>query len=131
MNTGHLFHSFSFKSFISNFLVFSRMKILQILHDPMNVGNLMSNSSASLKFRLYIWNFSVHVLLKPNLKDFDHNLASMWNESSCTVVWTFFDLFSWDWNENRPFSVLWPLLSFLNLLTYWMWHFQQHHLLGF
>ena len=42
--------------------------------------------------QLYIWKFSVHVLLKPSLKDFEHNLASMWNESSCAVVWTFFGI---------------------------------------
>ena len=36
-----------------------------------------------------------------NLKDFEHNLAGMWNECNCTVVWTFFCIvFLWDWNEN-------------------------------
>ena len=39
------------------------------LHDPMNVGNLISVSSASSKPILYILNFLVHVLLKPSLKD--------------------------------------------------------------
>ena len=38
------------------------------------------------KPKLYIWKFSVQVLLKPSLKDFDLNLASMCNEHSCTVV---------------------------------------------
>ena len=38
------------------------------LHDPTNVGNLISGSSASLKPSLYIWKFSVHILLKPNLR---------------------------------------------------------------
>jgi len=47
------------------------------LHDPVNVGNLISGSSASLKPSLYIWNFLVQVLLKPSLKDFDYKLASM------------------------------------------------------
>ena len=45
--------------------------------DPTNVGNLISGSSVSSKSTLYIWTFSVHVLLKPSLKDFEHNLASM------------------------------------------------------
>ena len=37
--------------------------------------------------------------------------------------WTFFDIaLLWDWNENWPFPVLWPLLSFTNLLTYWVQH---------
>ena len=46
-------------------------------HDPSNVGNLISGSSASLKPSLYIWKFSIHILLKPSLKDFEHILASM------------------------------------------------------
>ena len=55
----------------------------------------------------------VHVLLKPGLKDFEHYFASMWDEYNCAVVWTFFGIaFLWDWNENWPFPVLWPLLSF-------------------
>ena len=47
------------------------------LYDPMNVGNLISGSSAFSKSSLYLWNFSVHVLLKLSLKDFEHYLASM------------------------------------------------------
>ena len=45
--------------------------------DPTDVGNLISGSSAFSKFSLNIWKFSVHVLLKPSLKDFEHYLASM------------------------------------------------------
>ena len=45
--------------------------------DPTDVNNLISDSSAFSKFSLYIWKFSVHVLLKPNLKDFEHDLAAM------------------------------------------------------
>ena len=57
------------------------------------------------------------------LKDFEHNHASMWNEHSCMVVWTLFGIaLLWDWNENWPFPVLWPLLSFPNLLTYQVQH---------
>ena len=45
---------------------------------PMDVGNLMSGSSAFSKSSLYIWKFSVHVLLEPVLEDFEYNnLASM------------------------------------------------------
>ena len=55
------------------------------LHDPPNVGNLISGSSASLKPSLYIWKFSVHIVLKPSMKDFEHNFASMWNEHNCMV----------------------------------------------
>ena len=44
--------------------------------------------------------------------------ASKWNECNCTAVWPFFGIaLHWDWNENLPFPVPWPLLSFPNLLT--------------
>ena len=46
-------------------------------YNPTDVGNLISGSSAFLKSSLYIWNFSVHILLKPSLKNFEYNLASM------------------------------------------------------
>ena len=46
-------------------------------YDPMDIGNLISGSSAFSKSSLYVWKFSVHVVLKPNLKDFEHYLASM------------------------------------------------------
>ena len=49
------------------------------LFDPKNVGNLFSGSSAFSKSSLYIWKFSVHILLKPSLKDFEHKLTSMQN----------------------------------------------------
>ena len=48
-----------------------------LFYDPKDVGNLISDSSAFSKSSLYIWNFSVHILLKPSLKDFEHYLASM------------------------------------------------------
>ena len=64
--------------------------------------------------------------LKPSLKDSEHNHTSMWNEYNCMVVWIFFAiLLLWDWNENWPFLVLWPWLSFPNLLTYWVQHFNS------
>ena len=45
--------------------------------DPMDVGNLISGSSAFSKSSLYIWRFSVHVLLKPGLENFEHYFTSM------------------------------------------------------
>ena len=50
----------------------------------------------------------------PGLEDFEHYFTSMWDECNCAVVWTFGIAFPWDWNENWPFPVLWPLLSFPN-----------------
>ena len=45
--------------------------------DPADVGNLISGSSAFSKTSLNMWKFTVHVLLKPSLKDFEQYLASM------------------------------------------------------
>ena len=66
------------------------------------------------------------VLLKPGLETFDHFFTNLWDECNCAVVWTFFGIaFLCDWNENLHFSVLWPLLSFPNLLAYWVQHFHS------
>ena len=45
------------------------------LYDATDVGNLISGSSAFSKSSMSIWKFSVLVLLKHSLKDFEHNLA--------------------------------------------------------
>ena len=47
------------------------------LFDPRNVANLISDSSASSKFSLCIWQFSVHILVKPSLTNFEHNFAGV------------------------------------------------------
>ena len=95
-------------------------------NDPAHVGNLISGFSAFSKTSLNIWKFMVHVLLKPGLKNFDHYFTSMWDNCNCAVVWAFFGIaFLWDWNENGPFPVLWPLMSFSDLLAYWVQHFHS------
>ena len=53
------------------------LELTCFLHDPANIGNLISGSSAFSKSGLYIWKFSIHVLLKPSLKDFEHNLTNI------------------------------------------------------
>ena len=94
--------------------------------DPTDAGNFNSGSSAFSKFSLNIWKFLVHILLKPGLENFKHYFASVWDECSCAVVWTFFGIaLLWDWHENWPFPVLWPLLNFSNLLAYWVQYFHS------
>ena len=53
------------------------LEFLCFLYDPMDAGNLISGSSAFSKSSLNIWKFSVHILLKPSLEDFECDLASM------------------------------------------------------
>ena len=45
--------------------------------DPTDIGNLMSGSSAFSKSRLNMWNFTVHILLKPSLENFEYYFASV------------------------------------------------------
>jgi len=102
------------------------LKLYCFFHDPMDVGNLNSGSSAFSKSCLNIWKFTVHVLLKPGMENFEHSFASVWDECNCVVVWTFFHIaFLCDWNENWPFPALCPLLSFPDLLAYWVRHFHS------
>ena len=91
--------------------------------DPADVGNLTSGSSAISKTNLNIWKFMVHILLKPGLENLSITLLVC---KMSAVVWTFFGIaFLWDWNEYWTFPVLWPLLSFPNLLAYWLQHFHS------
>ena len=55
-------------------------------YDPMDVGNLISGSTAFSKSSLNIWKFSVHILLKPRLENFEHYLARVWDECNCAIV---------------------------------------------
>ena len=80
---------------------------------------------------LNIWKFLIHVLLKTSLENFEISFASMWNEYTCVVVWTFFGIaFLLDWNENcvslyctakwirHMYTYIYIyLLSFLDFLT--------------
>ena len=67
------------------------------LRDPAYVGNLISGSSAFSKSTLYIWKFSVHILLKCSLKNFEHYLASMWNGCNCTCAQTHLQTYVQAW----------------------------------
>ena len=63
--------------------------LLELSHffcDPAGVGNLISGSSAFSKSSLNIWKFTVYILLKPGLENFEHYFASMRDECNCVVV---------------------------------------------
>ena len=53
------------------------LELSSFFYEPTDVGNLISGSSAFSKSSLNIWKFSVHILLKPSLKNFEYNFASM------------------------------------------------------
>ena len=89
------------------------MELFCFINDPTDVGNLTSASSAFSKPSWNIWNFTVHVLLKPGLGNFDNYFTSVWDECNCAVVWAFLGIaFLWDWNEDWPFPVLWLLVLY-------------------
>ena len=115
VNEAELFLEFScfFFFFFQNvFLEFSCF-----FYDPMDGCNLISGTSAFLNpvcisgssRSMYSW----------ILENFEQYFVSLLIECNCVVVWTFFGIaFLWYGNENWPFSVLRPLLSFPNLLVY-------------
>ena len=97
-----------------------------IFDDPADVGNLISGFSDFSKISLNIWKFTVLVLLKPGSENFEYYFTSIRDVCNYVVVWAFFGIaFLRDWNENGPFPVLWPLLSFPNLPAYWVQHFRS------
>ena len=91
--------------------------------DPTDAGNLISASSAFSKPSLNIWKFLIHVLLKPSLENFQHYFASLWDECNWAVVWMFlWRCLSLGLQWKLTYSSLWSLLSFPNLLAYWVQH---------
>ena len=90
----HLFKNFPQFVVIHTEALVQSMKQKQIyflefccfFYDPTDVSNMISGFSTFSKSSLYTWKVSIHVLLKPDLKDFEHEFTSMWNEHNCTVV---------------------------------------------
>ena len=86
-----VWYSYLFKTFpqfvvihtVKGFSVVSEAEIdafLEVpcfLYEQINVGNLISGSSAFAKPNLYIWKISVHILPKPSSKNFEHNITHM------------------------------------------------------
>ena len=106
----------------------------------MDIGNLISDSSAFSKTSLNIWKFTVHVLacslevhLKPGLETFEHYFTDMWGESNCAVVWAFFGTafhskgLEWKLIFSSPAATA-EFSKFAGTLTAAL---SQHHLLGF
>ena len=62
------------------------LELSWFFNDPTDVGNLISGSSAFSESSLNICKFSVRILLKPNLENFEHYFASMGDECNCATV---------------------------------------------
>ena len=61
---------------------------LAFMMNQVDVGNLISGSSAFAKSSLNNWKFMVHILLKPGLENLGHYFTSVWDECNCVVVQT-------------------------------------------
>ena len=128
----HLFQNFP------QFIVIHTVKGFGIVNKA-GVDVLLELSFLRIQQMLAIWSLVPLPFLIPawtsrsswfmycwSLENFEHYFASVLDECNCVVVWTFFAIaLLWDWNENWPFPVLWPLLSFPNLLAYWVQHFNS------
>ena len=83
------------------------LELCRFFYAPMHVGNLISGSSAFSKSNLYIWNFLVHMLLKPSLKDFEHNLTSLQNKHNlCGSLYILWHCPSLGFEQKLTFSIL-------------------------
>ena len=92
-------------SVINEAEAYNFLELSYFFYDPVDVGNLVSGSSAFAKSSLYLWKFLVHILLKPSFRDFEHNFAGLWNEHTCMVVWMSFGIaFLWDLSGNWLFQ---------------------------
>ena len=103
------------------------LKLSCFFYDPMDIGNLISGHST---FSISIWNiwmFSVHVLLKPGLENFEHYFASVWDEYNCVVVWTSFGFaFHRNWNQTDLFYHIERYDN--NLEWQWEWEGEKWHI---
>ena len=89
-------------------------------HDPADVGNLISGSSAFSRTSLNIREFMVHVLLKSGLESFEHYFTSVCDECSCAVVWAFFCFLPFLCIDHRG------RLSYLSLLVFGILHSNRY-----
>ena len=102
------------------------LELSSSFNDPTDVGNSISGSSAFSKSNLNIWMFTVHILLKPGLENFEHYFASMWDECNCAVVWAFFGIaFLWDLNEKHLFQSCGDCWVFQICWLVWVPHFHS------
>ena len=93
-------------------------------HDSVDVGNLISGSSAFSKYSLNLWKYMVQVLLKPGLENYEHYFASRRLQlcNSSNILWHCLSLgLEWKLTFFSPVATA----EFSNLLAYWVQHFHS------
>ena len=98
------------------------LKLSCFFDDPVDVGNLISGSSAFSKISLNVWKLMVHVFLKPGLENFEHYFTGVWDECNCAVGWAFFGI---AFLKTDLLQSCGHLLSFPDLLAYWVQYFHS------
>ena len=94
--------------------------------DPADVGNLISGSFTFSETSLNIWKFTVHVLLKPGLENFEHYFTSVWDECNCLVFEHSLGM-EWKLTFSSPVATA-EFSKFAGILSATL---SQHHLWGF
>ena len=100
-------------------------------YDPMDVENLISGSSAFYKSSLNIWKFSVHILLKPSLENFEHYFSIVWDECNCAVLNILWHCLSLELKWKQTFSSPVATVEFSKFAGILSATLSQHHLSGF
>ena len=108
------------------------LKLSCFFDDPADVGNLISGSFSFPKSNLNIWKFTVHILLKPGLEDFEHYFTSVWDECHCagslSILWHCLSLgLEWKLTFSSPVATA-ELSRFAGMLSAAL---SQHHPLVF
>ena len=103
-----------------------------LFNNPVDVGTLISSSSAFSKSSLNIWKFTIHVLLKPDLGNFEHYFTGMWGEcsqcGSLNILWHCLSLgLEWTVTFSSPVATA-EFSKFAGILSVAL---SQCHLSGF
>ena len=132
-----------FKNFL-HFAVIHTVKDFGVVNEAMFFWNSLAFSMT--QWMVAIWSLVPFPFLKPAWTSGSSPLMYYWSlawrilsitllacemSAVCVVVWIFFSIaLLWDWSENWPFPVLWPLLNFPLLMVYWVQHFHSIIFLG-
>ena len=107
------------------------LKFSSFFKDPVDVGNLISGSSAFSTTSLNIWKFRVHVLLKPGLENYEHYFTSIWDECNCAVVSALWHCLSLGLERKLTFPSPVATAEFSKFVCLLSAVLSQHHLFGF